>query len=548
MLRTRWIVASFFLTAAPALQAQPFVFHRSVLNAASYAPSGLPSGSLARGSIFSIFGRALGPAATAKADTYPLGTTLAGVSIQVCRDTTCVAVLPIYVSPGQINAILPSNAPLGSATLRITYNNQPGNFAPIEVVPVSVGIFAINSGGFGPGVVQNFVTSTNTPVNSATASAKPGQFAILWATGLGASLNGDTVEPQAGNLPGTVEVFAGGKRARVEYGGRAPCCAGLDQIVFVLPDDAPLGCNVPIAVRAGGIVSNDVTMAITADGQPCSTIDAPTTAALFAGGRLGRVLLTRTATQQSSGDTVTETAYGAFTVELANEWAFHPDFNGPPPGACVTYLSRGSISEISAITTLAPSIRRFDAGPQLTLSVGKEARPVPPRPQNLTGYFSVMGLSSPQVGLAPVLIPGSPATVTVPGGADLGPFEVSITPPLAPEWLNRTSIAAIDRRQDLTITFRPLPARTELWIRGSAIDQVADAMVNFVCRTSPEAGQFTVPAYVLGRMPSYRSETARSAHWLELSIIDSGEAPVPAGLDRLFIEASSGIERSVEYR
>ena len=58
-------------------------------------------------------------------------------------------------------------------------------------------------------------------------------------------------------------VFVGGVSATISYHGRSPCCAGLDQVVFTVPANAPTGCYVPVVVRMSGtVVSNAVTMAI----------------------------------------------------------------------------------------------------------------------------------------------------------------------------------------------------------------------------------------------------------------------------------------------
>ena len=197
---------------AAVTHAQPFLFYRGIVNAASFAPPGLPNGSIARGSIFSIFGRDLGPTDSPPL-AFPLQTTLGGVSVEVCQDGNCVAAIPLFVSPGQINAVMPSNAPLGEVSIRVTYNGQAGNFSPGTVAASSLGIFTVNSAGFGPGIVQNFLAQDNQPLNSAIATAKPGQVVTLWGTGLGPGLNPDNLQPQAGDLPVEVEIFVGGKRA-----------------------------------------------------------------------------------------------------------------------------------------------------------------------------------------------------------------------------------------------------------------------------------------------------------------------------------------------
>ncbi len=167
-----------------ALSAQPFIYYRGVVNVASVMAPGLPGGALARGSMFSIYGRNLGPAQGAQVSTFPLNPAFSGVSIKVTQGSTSVDALPVFVTTGQINAILPSNTPLGTVSLRVTYNGQQSNASPVSVVAASFGIFAINGGGFGPGFVQNYTPGVP-PLNSLRAALKPGQIGILWGHRVG---------------------------------------------------------------------------------------------------------------------------------------------------------------------------------------------------------------------------------------------------------------------------------------------------------------------------------------------------------------------------
>src|ERR1039458_7886089 len=96
---------------------------RSIVNAASFMAPGLPAGAIARGSIFSIFGGHLGPASS-PALAFPLSATLGGVSITVTQGTATVNAIPLYVSASQINAIMPSNAPLGKVSVSVTANGD----------------------------------------------------------------------------------------------------------------------------------------------------------------------------------------------------------------------------------------------------------------------------------------------------------------------------------------------------------------------------------------------------------------------------------------
>jgi hypothetical protein len=50
--------------------AQPFIYYRGVVNAASFEGAGLPAGSIVRGSIFTVFGSGLGPAQYVQPGSY----------------------------------------------------------------------------------------------------------------------------------------------------------------------------------------------------------------------------------------------------------------------------------------------------------------------------------------------------------------------------------------------------------------------------------------------------------------------------------------------
>ena len=56
-----------------------------------------------------------------------------------------MSALPVYVSSSQINAIMPSNAPLGRVSVRISTQGSLSNPAPFTVVRSSFGIFTWNA-------------------------------------------------------------------------------------------------------------------------------------------------------------------------------------------------------------------------------------------------------------------------------------------------------------------------------------------------------------------------------------------------------------------
>src|SRR5579872_1125435 len=255
----------FGLLSATCYAAQPILYTHGAYNAASYAPFGLPNGSIARGSIFTIFGENLGPAHS-PSSSLPLATALGDVSVSVTQGGTSTQCFPIYVSASHVSAVMPSSAMAGLATLRLTYQSVKSNAITIQIADSSPGLFALSSGGYGPGVVQNHVSAKSQPTNSLVQPAAPGQVITISGTGLGPVKFPDNVAPKPGNVATPVSVTIGGRRANVSYSGRAACCAGMDQIVATIPSGTALGCWVPVTVNAGGTVSNSVTIAIGAAG------------------------------------------------------------------------------------------------------------------------------------------------------------------------------------------------------------------------------------------------------------------------------------------
>src|SRR5947209_13718593 len=146
-----------FLLACCALRlaAQPTIVPKGVVNSASFAPPGVPSGAISRGSTFSIFGTGLGPAVPAQQPSYPLQSTIGGVSVSVTQGSTTINALPVYVSAGLVNAIMPSNAPLGVAAVRVNFNSQTSNPSRILVVNNNPGLFTSTGTGIGIGSIKN---------------------------------------------------------------------------------------------------------------------------------------------------------------------------------------------------------------------------------------------------------------------------------------------------------------------------------------------------------------------------------------------------------
>ncbi|MDP8979306.1 MAG: hypothetical protein M3O35_01800 [Acidobacteriota bacterium] len=496
------------LLCAPAIFAQPLISPRAVVNAASFMAAGLPSGSIPRGAIFTMFGRTLGPDSSPPL-AFPLSSTLGGVSIKVIQGNTSVNAIPLFVSANQINAIMPSNAPLGMVSIQVTNGQVQGNFAPVRVVNSSFGAFTFTGAGLGPAAVTNFIAQDSQPFNSPKAPAKPNQVVTLYGIGLGPATFPDNGPPVAGNLPTKTEVFVGGKSASLLYNGRSPCCAGLDQIVFTVPADAPSGCFVPVTVRTEGTISgNTVTIAITPDGSPCSEPNSALTKEIVNGGHFGAVLLSRFSLHEdvgtkTPGDITTDYAVVNLRQETGGTFAFNPLYALPPAGSCTAYTANGNLMGDDTMPLTATTGRYLDAGSSYTGA----ARTILAPPNPLLMFWQIGKLIPTATNLkdSRVLTPGVSFGFTAPGGADVGPIQVTIPSPPLLTWTNRDQTTNVPRTQPLNINWTGGSASLPVAIIGGNVDLPTNSTSLFFCLAPAGSTSFTVPSYILANVPATRS-------------------------------------------
>jgi uncharacterized protein (TIGR03437 family) len=224
----------------------------AVLNGASYA-----SGAVSPGEIVALFGSNLGPAAgqafQLSADGQSIANTLGGV--QVFFGSTAATLL--YVSAGQINAIVPYEvAGTSSTTVQVQYQQQTSSAATLAVQAATPGIFSQDRTGSGPGAILNQDSSLNASLSRATV----GSVIQIFATGGGVTNPAQTdglLAPVAEPLPRItalpVSVTIGGIPAQqIPYAGAGPGeIAGLTQIDAVVPAGVTPGLSVPVVVQIG---------------------------------------------------------------------------------------------------------------------------------------------------------------------------------------------------------------------------------------------------------------------------------------------------------
>jgi len=232
----------------------------AVVNAASYAPTGV-----APGEIVAIFGENLGPATPVLLQLDSDGkvkTQLGGTRVYFDG----VAAPLISVSATQIGAVAPYSLAGRSVTqVRI---ERPGFTFPLLAAAVreaAPGIFSLDMSGRGSGAILN---EDGVTVNSPASPALRGSVVSIFATGCGTTdPPGEDGSVPVGVLPKPrlpVRVTIGGASAKIEYAGAAPhYVSGVLQINARVPKNIDPGDHVPVVLYCGPYSSLPaITMAV----------------------------------------------------------------------------------------------------------------------------------------------------------------------------------------------------------------------------------------------------------------------------------------------
>ncbi len=554
----------------------------------------LPNGSIAQGSYFTIYGNGFG-GDTSLWNPYPLPTqhNNTSVSVTIGQNAPVAAYLEFaaqFSTYSQINAVLPSNTPLGGGTLTVTYNGQTSAPAPINVVASSFGTFSLNQAGSGPGII----TDSNYAVLTPFHTAKPGQAVILWGTGLGPAPDPST-EASAGPCPNgcdlrgnnlSVTVWVGNQQANIYYAGRAPGYTGEDEIVFYVPTNVTTGCYVGVAVQTqtggtGGpqVTSNFTTMPVDANGATCRDTD-------------GVNMNDIASTVQSKGS-ANVAAIGLLSslwnVNLNSGGLFVQWADDTLDGQIGTYnsaaldLFRGftrvpSVNSCTAVPYLgyppAPDyglgyVKYLDAGSPLTLqgSLGTQsvARTTSGVYDGLVGGATIF--TDWENGEAPFYWNSTPNgdgsftmgslisssyVLSAPGGADVGAFTGTI--PVSPAaasfvWTNASTFDGqtepqIPRNTPLNITWTGGDPQgfVDIVLIGSTVQNEfpsgthPEPAMYVECVAPTSAGSFKVPTYALQALPAgIAGPEVPGLVLVGQTSAVTKISPVPSGLDAAYL-------------
>jgi len=233
-------------------------------SAASFAGPNLATESIAAG-----FGSGLS-AVTESATTVPLPTSLGGVSVTIKDSAGVELYAPLFfVSPNQINHLIPQGAAQGMASVRVINGANVVAAGSAMITAVSPGLFSANSSGQGLAAavvlrvhpdnsqvyepMVRFDSAQNrfvaVPIDLSNASDQV--FLILFGTGL-----------RNYSAPSNVSVKIGAVDSVVQFAGPQGGFAGLDQINARLSQSLAGRGEVDVVVTVDGIAANTVSINI----------------------------------------------------------------------------------------------------------------------------------------------------------------------------------------------------------------------------------------------------------------------------------------------
>lgn len=247
---------------------------------------GAPGVAVAPGSLVAIYGSRFATA-LASADTIPLSTTLANVSVTFAG----IPAPMVGIAPGlkigsetvdQINAVVPWGVTPGTVPVIVTNNNAASPPVNVSIAASGPGIFYIATDNTGVNRPLAYNNSDNTftypsAIFGTNLKSRPASIAndilVIWCTGLGAV----TVQPPDG-APATdasgqfVEsdtltkpvVLVGGRQANVLFSGLTQY-PSIYQVNVKLDPATPTGNAVPLQIQMGGgsLTTDQLKIAVT---------------------------------------------------------------------------------------------------------------------------------------------------------------------------------------------------------------------------------------------------------------------------------------------
>ena len=263
--------STFFLslmTALPLLSQTPVISNSGVVNSVT----GDSTQAVAPGSIVSIFGSQLA-STTATADSVPLSTSIAGISVTFNGVATPVRL----VSPNLISVQVPwETDPTKPGSVVVTQNGVSSAAASVAVAQYSPGLHAIqNLGRSNLALAVNSDGSLAQPTGIipglTTHPAQPGDTLMLLATGLGPVdspiSNGTASSDTVRNALTQPQVTVSGIGATVASATLSASFVGAYQVQMTVPGGVGASDAAPVQIQIGGFSSPATTTIAVASNQ-----------------------------------------------------------------------------------------------------------------------------------------------------------------------------------------------------------------------------------------------------------------------------------------
>jgi uncharacterized protein (TIGR03437 family) len=247
-------IASVTVSSTQSSSPVPVIARGGIVSAADP----LPGGPVAQGGLIAIYGSGLA-ATTALAGAVPLPLTVDHVQVLLSGQPIPL----LYVSPSQIDAVVPYGAPVGEPlTMQVTNGTWQSLPQTVVVAAAQPAIFLLTQFG----AAQAAAIGPAGLADSKTP-AKAGDTISIYCEGLG------PVVPAfaAGNLAplgqlyktaGPVSVSIGGENTVVQFAGLAPGSVGEYQVNAIIPGGVTTGDAVPVVISIGTATSPTATIAV----------------------------------------------------------------------------------------------------------------------------------------------------------------------------------------------------------------------------------------------------------------------------------------------
>ena len=180
-----------------------------------------------------------------------------------------------YVSPSQINFVIPMSAPTSDTADVAVIQTSTGRIyaaGPVGMAPYSPGLFTTEYTGARRQAAA--VNASNGKVNSTTECAPTGTYVSLYATGQGFVPNAppDGTPPQGLVVPPFIARVAIGQSYTDTIAAQAgeppkdqwvqtalsPQFPGVWQINAYIPKETTPGLQVPVGIAAGAFIGNNI--------------------------------------------------------------------------------------------------------------------------------------------------------------------------------------------------------------------------------------------------------------------------------------------------